>query len=233
MRDAQTAEAVKITENIFRAVNIALVNELKVAYSRMGINVWDVIDAAKTKPFGFMAFYPGPGLGGHCIPIDPFYLSWRARAFEVDTRFIELAGEINRAMPRLVVQALQDALNQRFARALKGASILVCGLAYKKNVDDLRESPALRIIEILRDFGAKVSYHDPFIPQMKPTREHGGLLGMESVALDARTLQGFDATLIITDHDAVDYDGLVTHSKLVVDTRNVTKAVREGREKSS
>jgi UDP-N-acetyl-D-glucosamine dehydrogenase len=231
VRDAATAEAVKITENIFRAVNIALVNELKVAYSRMGINVWDVIDAAKTKPFGFMPFYPGPGLGGHCIPIDPFYLSWRARAFEVDTRFIELAGEINRAMPRLVVQALQDALSSRFARALKDASILVCGLAYKKNIDDLRESPALRIIEILRDFGANVSYHDPFIPEMKPTREHGGLMGMQSVAFDPATLSGFDAALIVTDHDAVDYEALVEHSRLVVDTRNVTRGVRRGREK--
>jgi UDP-N-acetyl-D-glucosamine dehydrogenase len=227
VRDAATAEAVKITENIFRAVNIALVNELKVAYSRMGINVWDVIDAAKTKPFGYMPFYPGPGLGGHCIPIDPFYLSWRARAFEVDTRFIELAGEINRAMPRLVVQTLQDALSRRFARALKDASILVCGLAYKKNVDDLRESPALRIIEILRDFGAKVSYHDPFIPEMKPTREYGALLGMQSVPLDAHTLAGFEAALVVTDHDAVDYEALVAHSRLVVDTRNVTKSVRD------
>lgn len=227
VRDAATAEAVKITENIFRAVNIALVNELKVAYSRMGINVWDVIDAAKTKPFGFMPFYPGPGLGGHCIPIDPFYLSWRARAFDVDTRFIELAGEINRAMPRLVVQVLQDALSSRFARSLKEASILVCGLAYKKNIDDIRESPALRIIEILRGLGASVSYHDPFIPEMKPTREYGGLMGMQSVALDARTLSGFDAVLIVTDHDAVDYEALVAHSKLVVDTRNVTKSVRD------
>jgi len=227
VRDAATAEAVKITENIFRAVNIALVNELKIAYSRMGINVWDVIDAAKTKPFGYMPFYPGPGLGGHCIPIDPFYLSWRARAFEVDTRFIELAGEINRAMPRLVVQALQDALSHRFARALKDSSILVCGLAYKKNVDDLRESPALRIIEILRDFGAKVSYHDPLIPEMKPTREYGALLGMQSVPLDAHALSGFDAALIVTDHDAVDYEALVAHSRLVVDTRNVTKSVRD------
>ncbi|HVT24375.1 MAG TPA: nucleotide sugar dehydrogenase [Rhizomicrobium sp.] len=225
VRDASTAEAVKITENIFRAVNIALVNELKVAYSRMGINVWDVIDAAKTKPFGFMPFYPGPGLGGHCIPIDPFYFSWRARAFEVDTRFIELAGEVNRAMPRLVVQTLQDALSNRFAKALKDASILVCGLAYKKNVDDLRESPALRVIEILRDCGAKVSYHDPFIPEMKPTREYGALLGMQSVPFDARTLSSFDAALIVTDHDAVDYEALVAYSKLVVDTRNVTKRI--------
>jgi UDP-N-acetyl-D-glucosamine dehydrogenase len=225
VRDAATAEAVKITENIFRAVNIALVNELKVAYSRMGINVWDVIDAAKTKPFGYMPFYPGPGLGGHCIPIDPFYLSWRARAFEVDTRFIELAGEINRAMPRLVVQTLQDALSGRFARALKDSTILVCGLAYKKNVDDLRESPALRIIQLLHEFGAKVSYHDPFVPEMKPTREYGALLGMQSAPLDARTLSGFDAALIVTDHDAVDYETLVTHSRLVVDTRNVTKHV--------
>lgn len=231
VRDATTAEAVKITENIFRAVNIALVNELKIAYSRMGINVWDVIDAAKTKPFGFMPFYPGPGLGGHCIPIDPFYLSWRARAFEVETRFIELAGEINRAMPRLVVQTLQHAMSARHMRALNDASILVVGLAYKKNVDDLRESPALRIIHILRDLGAKVSYYDPFVPEMKPTREYGNLLGMRSISFDAAVVAGFDAAVIVTDHDAVDYDALVANSKLVIDTRNATKHVRAGREK--
>ena len=231
VRDAQTAEAVKITENIFRAVNIALVNELKVAYSRMGINVWDVIDEAKTKPFGFMPFYPGPGLGGHCIPIDPFYLSWRARAFEVDTKFIELAGEVNRAMPKLVFNALQDALSERFSRALKDARILVMGVAYKKNVDDLRESPALRLLEMFKAAGAKVSYHDPYFPQIPMTREHAGLCGMTSVAFGEETLSQFDAVLIATDHDSVDYDALVKCSKLVVDTRNATRAVRKGREK--
>ncbi|SRR5579885_736397 len=231
VRDAQTAEAVKITENIFRSVNIALVNELKLAYSRMGINVWDVIEAAKTKPFGFMPFYPGPGLGGHCIPIDPFYLSWRARAFEVDTKFIELAGEVNRAMPRHVVGALAEALSERFGKALKGAKILVMGVAYKKNVDDLRESPALRIMEMLKTAGAEVSYCDPYFPAIPPTREHAALAGMQSIPFDEATVSSFDAAFIATDHDAVSYTDLVKWSKLVVDTRNATKNVRKGREK--
>jgi UDP-N-acetyl-D-glucosamine dehydrogenase len=231
VKDAQTAEAVKITENIFRAVNIALVNELKLAYARMGINIWDVIEAAKTKPFGYMPFYPGPGLGGHCIPIDPFYLSWRARAFEFDTKFIELAGEVNRAMPRAVVSTLQEALNARFARAIKGAKILVAGIAYKKNVDDLRESPALRIIEILQGLGAVVSYVDPYFPEIPPTREHANLCGMQTVSFDEPTLSGFDAVMIATDHDCFDYDALVRWSKLVVDTRNATKPVHTGRGK--
>jgi UDP-N-acetyl-D-glucosamine dehydrogenase len=212
-------------------VNIALVNELKLAYSRMGINIWDVIEAAKTKPFGYMAFYPGPGLGGHCIPIDPFYLSWRARAFEFDTKFIELAGEVNRAMPRAVVNALQDALNGRFSLAIKGAKILVTGIAYKKNVDDLRESPALRIIEILQSLGAEVSFFDPYFSEIPRTREHVKLAGMKSVPFDGELLSQFDATMIATDHDCVDYDALVRWSRLVVDTRNATKAVSIGREK--
>ncbi len=231
VKDAETAEAVKITENIFRAVNIALVNELKLAYARMGINIWDVIDAAKTKPFGYMAFYPGPGLGGHCIPIDPFYLSWRARAFEFDTKFIELAGEVNRAMPRAVVSTLQETLNGRFARAIRGAKILLAGIAYKKNVDDLRESPALRIIDILQGLGAEVSYLDPYFPELPPTREYAKLRGMTSVAFDEPTLSGFDAVMITTDHDCFDYEALVRWSKLVVDTRNATKAVAHGRDK--
>jgi UDP-N-acetyl-D-glucosamine dehydrogenase len=190
-----------------------------------------VIEAAKTKPFGYMPFYPGPGLGGHCIPIDPFYLSWRARAFDVETKFIELAGEVNRAMPKIVVQMLQEALSDRFARALRDANILVLGVAYKKNVDDLRESPALRIMEMLKSAGARVSYADPFIPEIPPTREHVGLMGMRSVDTDAATLAGFDAVLITTDHDCVDYAALVAGSKLVVDTRNATKSVKEGRER--
>ncbi|MFL6690404.1 MAG: nucleotide sugar dehydrogenase [Alphaproteobacteria bacterium] len=231
VKDAQTAEAVKITENIFRAVNIALVNELKLAYSRMGINIWDVIEAAKTKPFGYMPFYPGPGLGGHCIPIDPFYLSWRARAFEFDTKFIELAGEVNRAMPRAVVDMLQEALNGRFARALKGARILIAGIAYKKNVDDLRESPALRIMEILQGLGAEVSYLDPYFAEIPLTREHAGLRGMKGISFEEATLADFDAVLIATDHDSFDYPAIVGCSKLVVDTRNATKAVKDGREK--
>jgi UDP-N-acetyl-D-glucosamine dehydrogenase len=231
VRDAATAEAVKITENIFRSVNIALVNELKMVYSRMGIDVWDVIEAAKTKPFGFMPFYPGPGLGGHCIPIDPFYLSWRARAFDVDTRFIELAGEVNRAMPRLVVQTLAEALSMREAKALKGAHILVMGVAYKKNIDDLRESPALRIMEIIKELGGRVSYHDPYLPEIGPTREHAALQGMRSVPFDEATVSKFDATLVTTDHDNIDYAKLVGWSKLVVDTRNATKKVTSDRAK--
>ena len=231
VRDTQTAEAVKITENIFRAVNIALVNELKVAYSKMGINVWDVIDAAKTKPFGFMAFYPGPGLGGHCIPIDPFYLSWRARQFNVKTDFIELAGEVNQAMPQLVVDALCGALKTHAGKPLEGADILVMGVAYKKNVDDLRESPALRIMEILKELGARVSFHDPYIPEILPTREHASLQGMKSVKFDEATISKFDAALITTDHSNVDYASLVSWSHLVIDTRNATKNVHRGRAK--
>jgi UDP-N-acetyl-D-glucosamine dehydrogenase len=228
VRDTQTAEAVKITENIFRAVNIALVNELKIAYTKMGINVWDVIDAAKTKPFGFMPFYPGPGLGGHCIPIDPFYLSWRAKQFNVDTHFIELAGVVNRAMPHLVVDTLAEALTAE-GKTLKGASILIMGIAYKKNVDDLRESPALEIMEILRERGAHVSYHDPYIAEIMPTREHAALQGMKSVAFEEPTVSIFDAALITTDHSNVDYASLVSWSRLVIDTRNATKNVHRGR----
>jgi UDP-N-acetyl-D-glucosamine dehydrogenase len=193
----------------------------------MGIDILEVIDAAKTKPFGFMPFYPGPGLGGHCIPIDPFYLSWRARAFGVETKFIELAGEVNRAMPDLVVRTLQEALSSRFSRALNGAKILVMGVAYKKNVDDLRESPALHIMDILQGAGARVSYHDPFFPEISPTREHPSLTGMKSVAFDEKTVAGFDASVIITDHDRIDYAALVSWSNLVVDTRNAAKAVSD------
>jgi UDP-N-acetyl-D-glucosamine dehydrogenase len=231
VRDSQTAEAVKITENIFRAVNIALVNELKVAYTKMGINVWDVIDAAKTKPFGFMPFYPGPGLGGHCIPIDPFYLSWRARMFDVDTRFIELAGEVNQAMPGLVVDVLGEALIAHAGKPLKGADILIMGVAYKKNVDDLRESPALRIMEIIKDQGGRVAFHDPYIPEILPTREHAALQGMKSITFDEATVSKFDAALITTDHGNVDYASLVAWSRLVIDTRNATKNVHRGRAK--
>ena len=228
VRDTQTAEAVKITENIFRAVNIALVNELKVAYTKMGINVWDVIDAAKTKPFGFMPFYPGPGLGGHCIPIDPFYLSWRAKKFNVDTHFIELAGVVNRAMPQLVVDTLAEGLKTHAGKPLKGADILIMGVAYKKNVDDLRESPALEIMEIIQKLGGNIAFHDPYIPEILPTREHGNLAGMKSVKFEEPTVSKFDAVLITTDHSNVDYASLVSWSKLVVDTRNATKNVHRG-----
>jgi UDP-N-acetyl-D-glucosamine dehydrogenase len=229
--DPQTAEAVKITENIFRAVNIALVNELKLAYSSMGINIWDVIEAAKTKPFGYMPFYPGPGLGGHCIPIDPFYLSWRARSFEVETKFIELAGEINRAMPRIVVQTLAGALSEHQAQAVKGSKILVLGVAYKKNVDDTRESPALHIIHMLRELGAKVDYYDPYVPEIPRTREYAHLASLKRISFEESTVSQYNASLIITDHVGVDYNALSKWSRLVVDTRNATKNVHEDRHK--
>ncbi len=222
-----TAEAVKLTENIFRAVNIALVNELKVVFDAMGIDVWDVIEAAKTKPFGFMPFYPGPGLGGHCIPIDPFYLSWKAREFDVATRFIELAGEINTAMPYLVVDRLAKALDVRFSRGVKGARLLLLGLAYKKNVDDTRESPALRLIELLEERGAAVDYHDPFVPKIPPTRHYGPIAGRASVALAPAAIAGYDAVVIVTDHDAVDYAAVARSAKLVVDTRNALRGIAE------
>jgi UDP-N-acetyl-D-glucosamine dehydrogenase len=215
-----TAEAVKLTENIFRAVNIALMNELKVVYDAMGIDVWEVIDAAKTKPFGFMPFYPGPGLGGHCIPIDPFYLAWKAREFGVSTRFIELAGEVKTLMPRFVVERLALALDRQTGRELRGASVLLLGMAYKKNVADLRESPALVILQALRDRGAAVDYHDPHIAEIPPMREHGGLAGLRSVPLDAAMLAQYDAVLVVTDHDGVDYRAVVESARLVVDTRN-------------
>ncbi len=221
----ETAEAVKLTENIFRAVNIALVNELKVIYDAMGIDVWEVIEAAKTKPFGYMPFYPGPGLGGHCIPIDPFYLTWKAREFDVSTRFIELAGEVNAAMPRYVVERLAEGLNDRFGRSLKGARILVLGVAYKKNVDDDRGSASFKIIRLLKNRGAEVSYHDPFVAAVKKTRGYPELAGMESIPWDPKQLSSFSAALILTDHDGVDYETLVREMPLVVDTRNVTAAL--------
>ncbi len=220
---AETAEAVKLTENIFRSVNIALVNELKVVFGAMGIDIWEVIDAAKTKPFGFMPFYPGPGLGGHCIPIDPFYLTWKAREFDLTTRFIELAGEINTAMPRHVVDRLAAALDAQQGRGLNRARILVAGIAYKKNVDDLRESPSLRIIELLESRGARADYHDPFIPRIPATREHASLADRRSVHWDGATIAAYDAVLITTDHDDVDYGLLGGHARLVVDTRNACR----------
>lgn len=217
---AATAEAVKLTENIFRAVNIALVNELKVVYGAMGIDVWEVIDAAKTKPFGFMPFYPGPGLGGHCIPIDPFYLTWKAREYDVATRFIELAGEINTRMPYYVVNRVVEAIDRFVGRGVVGARILILGIAYKKNVDDMRESPSLKLIELLEKRGATVDYHDPFIPVIPPTREHAELAGRRSQTLDRNAIASYDAVLIATDHDGVDYVAVVESAKLVVDTRN-------------
>lgn len=218
-----TAEAVKLTENIFRSVNIALVNELKVIYDAMGIDVWEVIEAAKTKPFGFMPFYPGPGLGGHCIPIDPFYLTWKAREYGVATRFIELAGEINTFMPRFVVERLALALDRQARKGLNGARVLVLGIAYKKNVDDMRESPSLVLIDMLKARGAEVDYHDPFIAEVPITREHPNLAGMRSIEWDPARIAGYDAVLVATDHDIVDYKALVAHARLVVDTRNVCR----------
>jgi len=230
-----TAEAVKLTENIFRAVNIALVNELKTVLQRMDIDVFEVIDAAKTKPFGYMPFYPGPGLGGHCIPIDPFYLTWRAREFGVATKFIELAGEINTAMPRHVVTRAAEALDRLTGRGLNGAHVLLLGVAYKKNVDDMRESPALVIWQLLEERGAIVAYHDPHVPEIPPSRDHGGLSGRRSQALDV-SLGRADLVLIVTDHAAVDYSMVAGRAKLIVDTRNVMapfKAALGGRLVSS
>jgi UDP-N-acetyl-D-glucosamine dehydrogenase len=216
----EVAEACKIVENVYRSVNIALVNELKMLFDRMGIDVWEVIEAAKSKPFGFQPFYPGPGLGGHCIPIDPLYLSWKARQYGRPTRFIELAAEINTHMPEHIVMKVGEALNRR-GQAIKGARILVLGLAYKKDVDDVRESPSVTLIELLQARGAIVAYHDPHIPAAKPMREHN-IAHMRSVPLTPAQLKKYDCVLIATDHSAVDYDLVVKHANLIVDTRNAT-----------
>jgi UDP-N-acetyl-D-glucosamine dehydrogenase len=217
---ARAAEAVKLTENVFRAVNIALVNELKLVYERMGIDIWEVLDAAETKPFGFMRFNPGPGWGGHCIPLDPFYLSWKAREYGMAPRFIELAGEVNLAMPRHVVDRLQQALNER-GKAVKGSKVLILGLAYKRDIDDPRESPAFEIIDLLLKQGARVSYHDPHIPVAPHMRSWPDLPQMESVPLDPDTLTGADAVVLVTDHEAVDYEAVAHSASLIVDTRGV------------
>ena len=218
--DTRTAEAVKITENIFRAVNIALVNELKLVYDAMGIDIWEVVDAAATKPFGYMPFYPGPGLGGHCIPIDPFYLTWKAREFEVPTRFIELAGEINTAMPTHVVARLREVIDSHSGRGLKGAEILLVGVAYKKNVSDMRESPAMRLMQLLEEAGAKTSYLDPHVPEIPPMRAYGQYAGRTAFAPADLRPGRFAAVLIATDHDAIDYGPLLALGCPVVDTRN-------------
>jgi UDP-N-acetyl-D-glucosamine dehydrogenase len=217
---ARAAEAAKLTENIFRAVNIALVNELKVVYDRMGIDVWEVLDAASTKPFGFMRFNPGPGWGGHCIPLDPFYLAWKAREYGASTKFIELAGEVNVEMPHYVVSKLQLALNDR-SKPLRGTKVMILGIAYKKDIDDPRESPAFEIFDLLRRLGAELSYHDPHIPRMPSMRSWPHLPPMESLPLTPETLSAHDAVLIVTDHAAVDYDRVLEHAPLVVDTRGV------------
>jgi UDP-N-acetyl-D-glucosamine dehydrogenase len=219
------AEAAKLLENIFRSVNIALVNELKLVYGSMGIDIWEVIEAAKTKPFGFMPFYPGPGLGGHCIPIDPFYLTWKAREFERCTRFIELAGEINTAMPSHVVERAGEALNS-VRKPLNGSRVLILGLAYKPNVDDERESPSYRIMDLLKQRGADVSYYDPYVPVIRLTREHSQWAGTESVPWDRATVAGFDAVIIVTAHACVNYQQLGDWAQCIVDTRNVMATVR-------
>jgi UDP-N-acetyl-D-glucosamine dehydrogenase len=218
--DADTAEAVKITENVFRAVNIALVNELKVVYEKMGIDVWEVLEAASTKPFGFMRFNPGPGWGGHCIPLDPFYLSWKAREYGVDTKFIELAGEVNRSMPFYVVDRTQHALNER-GLAVKNSNIMLLGLAYKRDVGDTRESPAFPIAQRLLALGAKISYHDPFIRELPETRLWEDRPVMRSVALTPQVIAEQDALIVVTDHGNVDYALIQQHARLIIDSRGV------------
>ncbi len=224
----EVAEATKQLENIFRAVNVGLVNELKMLFHRMGINIWEVIDSASTKPFGFMRFTPGPGLGGHCLPVDPYYLTWRARQFDVPTRFIELAGEINTSMPSYVVGRLAEEMNLR-GKCLKGARVLLLGMAYKPNVDDLRESPCLRLIGLLQEQGAQVSYNDPHIPRLHPMRRYN--FDLVSQPLTEQALAGADCVVVVTDHSAYQWDFIVEHAQLVLDTRNATRHVSHHREK--
>ncbi len=224
----EVAEACKILENTYRSVNIALVNELKVLFEHMHIDIWEVIEAAKTKPFGYQAFYPGPGLGGHCIPIDPFYLSWVAKQYNCPTRFIELAGEINTAMPEYVIHRVALALNAQ-GKAIRGSKICVLGMAYKKNVDDIRESPSLTILDRLQELGAEVTYHDPFVPVIRRTRKYD--FNFRSQRLTKDFLEGQDAVVITTDHDCVNHQFVVRHAPLVIDTRNATKSVTSERHK--
>lgn len=225
----EIAEACKILENTYRSVNIAMINELKVLFTKLGIDIWEVVDAAKTKPFGFQAFYPGPGLGGHCIPIDPFYLSWLARCNETPTRFIELAGEINTSMPEFVISRLMEALNQQ-KKSVNGSKVGILGVAYKKDVDDPRESPSFRLMELLAERGAEISYSDPHIPSLPAMRSYE-VPALESQELTDDYLASLDCALIATDHSAFDYDSIVTNAKLVIDTRNATANVMTGREK--
>jgi UDP-N-acetyl-D-glucosamine dehydrogenase len=221
----RAAEATKLLENTFRSVNIALVNELKMVYSAMDIDVWEVINAAKTKPFGFMPFYPGPGLGGHCIPIDPFYLTWKAREYGQNTRFIELAGEVNTAMPEYVVHRTAEALNED-RKSVKGSKILIIGLAYKADVDDERESPSYVLMEMLKHRGAQVAYYDPYVPVIRPTREHPHWAGVKSVSWDRRTIESYDLVLIATKHSCINYSELADWSRCIVDTRNAMAGIR-------
>jgi UDP-N-acetyl-D-glucosamine dehydrogenase len=224
----RVAELTKLLENIYRSVNIALVNELKMLADRMGIDIWEVIEAASTKPFGFTPFYPGPGMGGHCIPIDPFYLSWKAKEYDFTTRFIQLAGEINVSIPYYVVSKTVDALNER-KKSIKGAKILVLGVAYKKDVDDARESPALAVMDLLQKKGATVLYHDPYIPSLPDFRKYR--FRLKSSPLTEPLLRRMDAALIVTDHSGIDYEWIVRHSPLTVDTRNVTKNMKQWKKK--
>lgn len=221
----RAAEATKLLENIFRSVNIALVNELKVVYEAMGIDVWEVINAAKSKPFGFMPFYPGPGLGGHCIPIDPFYLTWKAREYQQNTRFIELAGEVNTAMPEYVVNRVAAALNSR-RKAVNGSRVLIVGLAYKANVDDDRESPSYHLMDLLKHRGAEVAYYDPHVPVIRPSREHSHWAGVKSVPWTREALGAFDAVVIATAHEKVNYAELGDWAQCIIDTRNAMASVK-------
>ena len=225
----RAAELVKLLENIYRCVNIALVNELKLLGDRMNIDVWEVIDAASTKPFGFTPFYPGPGLGGHCIPIDPFYLSWKAKEYDFSTRFIQLAGEVNTSIPHYVVERIGKVLNDR-SRSIRDSKILILGVAYKKDVDDVRESPALEIMEILQAKGALLSYSDPYIPRLHKMRAYD-FSHMSSLPLNEDVLKSQDLVLITTDHSSIDYQWVVDHASTIVDTRNATRRVTRGREK--
>lgn len=225
--DTKTAEAVKITENVFRSVNIALVNELKVVFQQMGINVHEVLDAADTKPFGFMKFVPGPGLGGHCIPIDPFYLTWKAREFEQHTRFIELAGEINTSMPQYVIDQTLKALNAH-KKPMNGSKVLVIGLAYKPDVDDMRESPTFKIMDLLEGYGADVSYYDPFIPEIKPTREYDHWTGTKSVGWSKEEVSQYDAVIISTNHSNINYQELADWCDCIIDTRHEMNGYSKG-----
>jgi UDP-N-acetyl-D-glucosamine dehydrogenase len=224
----RVAELTKLLENIYRSVNIALVNELKMLADRMGIDIWEVIEAASTKPFGFSPFYPGPGLGGHCIPIDPYYLSWKAREYDFTTRFIFLAGEINVHVPYYVVAKIQDALNAK-GKSIKGAKILILGVAYKKDMDDARETPALSIMELLRKKGAVLFYHDPYIPILPRFRKH--YFELKSAPLTKQLLQRIDVAVVVTDHSCIDYAWVVKHAPLIIDTRNVTKNMKQWKKK--
>jgi len=221
----RAAEATKLLENIFRGVNIALVNELKLVYDAMGIDVWEVIAAAKTKPFGFMAFYPGPGLGGHCIPIDPFYLTWKAREYGQNTKFIELAGEVNTAMPMHVVNRAADALNNH-RKPVNGSKILILGLAYKPNVDDDRESPSYVLLDLFKDRGAEMAYYDPYVPVIRPTREHPHWAGTKSIVWNRETISAFDAVVIATNHKDVNYQELAAWAPCIIDTRNAMASIK-------